>query len=148
MGSSYAGYDHDDLYALLDMGQGIEVCSGVRPSPTHLLISDWKTGSTVQKGETFVTSSSRLKEAMSPFRQTGAHDPSPRPMSSMIPSRLSNSTTILPVTSSRTRNKMRIGGRLLGSPLVRSSISMQQGRGFPILSLGSLGSGLRFLKSS
>jgi K+ transporter len=35
----------------------------VHPLPTNPSISDWKTGSTVQTGETFVTSSTQEKKA-------------------------------------------------------------------------------------
>ena len=148
MGPSHVRLDHDGVYAFLDMGQGIEARLRVCPSPTHLLVSDRKTGSTAQKGETFVTSSSLVKRAELLSKRTGAHIPFLMLMNSMTQIPSSNSTTTTLVTRSRTRSKMKIVGRLSGSLLARSSISLQRGRACRIPSLGSLGSGLRSLKSS
>ena len=68
LGPSHAGHNIDVFDALLVMGQGIEARPDTQHSSTHLLTSNWKTDSTVQIDETFVTSSLQVKKAKSQFQ--------------------------------------------------------------------------------
>ena len=152
LGSSHAGLNPDGVHGVLDMGQGTEVRPHTRSSPAHLLISDWRTVSTVQTGGTSVTSSSRVKKAKSRFQRTTAYTASPpTTMSLTNPNQYKNGTTTWLVTRPRailSTSKPKSEGSLSGFPLVQSSISLRPGRVCRIRSSGSFGSGLRFPKSS
>lgn len=152
LGSSHACLGPDVFHALLDMGQGTEVHPYAPLQPTYLLISDWKTSSTVQTDEIFVTSSSQTKKAKSRFQCANVHRPSPpTTMSPRNPYPYKNGITTSPVTklqAIQSRSKPKIEGSLSGSPLALSSISLPPGRASRIRSLGSSDSGRHFPRSS
>jgi len=121
----------------------------------HLLtsaISDWKTSSTVQTDEIFVTSSSQTKKAKSRFQCANVHRLSPPTMMSpRNPYPYKNGITTSLVTKLQTiqsRSQSKIEGSLSGFPLALSSISLPPEKASRIRSLGSFDSGQHFPRSS